>query len=413
MSKGKKKVSSISDFDFNAFEEEAIKQLYDGKPVSGKDGVFTPLIKRILERAMQGEMEGHLDTEDVDGNNRRNGKSSKTMRSDHGSFELETPRDRNCTFEPQIVPKRQTTLPESIENKVLSLYGLGMSYADMLGHMKELYGLELSSATLSTITDKILPLINEWQGRSLDEIYPFVWMDAMRYKVREDGQVVKKSVYTVLGVNQRGIKDVLGFYVSESEGAKFWLSVLTDLSNRGVKDILIACIDNLPGFAEAIESIYPRSEVQLCVVHQIRNSLKYVASKDQKAFMQDLKEVYKATTKELAEQNLDKLESAWGKKYPIVIKSWRANWQRLSQYFKYHEDIRRIIYTTNTVEGFHRQIRKVTKTKGAFTSESALSKLLYLAVQNITKKWTQPIRNWSLTISQLAVLFEERLKLDL
>lgn len=412
MDRKKREVPAADDFDFAVFEAEAIKSLYDGKPISGKDGVITPLIKRLLEKAMQGEMDAHMEAEESD-KNRRNGKTSKTLKSTHGPFELETPRDRNSTFEPQLVKKRQTTLPESLENKVLSLYGLGMSYQDISGHMEELYGLELSPAALSMVTDKILPMIREWQARPLDEVYPFVWMDALHYKAREEGHVISKAVYTVLGVNRHGMKEVLGFYLSETEGAKFWLQVLTDLSNRGVKDILIACIDNLKGFADAIESIYPQAEVQLCVVHQIRNSLKYVAGKDQKVFMNDLKKVYRASSKELAEANLDSLESTWGKKYPVVIKSWRVNWDRLSRYFKYPEDIRRIIYTTNTVEGFHRQVRKVTKTKGAFTSESALLKLLYMAVQNILKKWTQPIRNWSVSVSQLAVFFEGRMKLDL
>jgi transposase-like protein len=412
MDKKEKEASSLNGFDFAAFEKEAAKQLKAGKSLSGKDGVLTPLIKRIIEQALQGELESHLETEQEEPN-RRNGKTSKTMKSEHGPFELETPRDRNGTFEPELVRKRQTSLGNSVENKLIALYGLGMSYADIAGHMEDLYGLEVSPAMLSAVTDKIIPVIKEWQARPLDAVYPFVWMDAMHNKLREDGRIVPKAVYTILGINTKGIKDVLGIYISESEGANFWLQVLTDLSNRGVKDILIASIDNLKGFADAINTIYPQTEVQLCVVHQIRNSLKYIASKDQKAFMRDLKLVYRATTKDLAEQKLLELEEAWGKKYPVVIKSWKANWERLSNYFKYPEDIRRIIYTTNVVEGFHRQIRKVTKTKGAFSSETALLKLLYLTVQNIMKKWTQPLRNWSLTVSQLAVFFEGRLKLDL
>ncbi len=404
--------SSLDGFDFAAFEKEAAKQLKAGKSLSGKDGVLTPLIKRIIEQALQGEIETHLEMEQEEPN-RRNGKTSKTMKSEHGPFELETPRDRNGTFDPELVRKRQTSLGNSVENKLIALYGLGMSYADIAGHMEDLYGLEVSPAILSAITDKIIPVIKEWQARPLDAVYPFVWMDAMHYKIKEDGRIVPKAVYTILGVNTKGLKDVLGIYISESEGANFWLQVLSDLSNRGVKHILIASIDNLKGFADAINTIYPQTEVQLCVVHQIRNSLRYIASKDQKAFLKDLKLVYRATTKDLAEQKLQELEEAWGKKYPIVIKSWKTNWERLSNYFKYPEDIRRIIYTTNVVEGFHRQIRKVTKTKGAFSSETALLKLLYLTIQNIVKKWTQPMRNWSLTVSQLAVFFEGRLKLDL
>ena len=402
-----------ADFDFEAFQKEAIRKLKAGTPLSGKDGVMMPLIKRLVEAALKGEVEAHLDAEPPETKNRKNGKSSKTMRSDYGTFELETPRDRNSTFEPELVKKRQTTLGKSLDEKIIALYGLGMSYADIAHHMGEMYGLELSPATLSAITDNILPVVREWQARPLEEVYPFVWMDAIHYKVRDEGKIVSRAVYTILGLNTRGIKDVLGIYISESEGANFWLQVLTDLSNRGVKDILIASIDGLKGFSDAITTIFPNTEVQLCIVHQVRNSLKYVASKDQKAFLKDLKAVYKAATKDLAEQRLTDLDSAWGKKYPIVIKSWRVNWNELSAFFKYPEEIRRIIYTTNVIEGFHRQLRKVSKTKGAFTNETALLKLIYLAVKNIEKKWTQPPRNWGQTVLQLSVFFEGRLKLDL
>lgn len=410
--KQKKDVTAVTDFDFSAFEQEAIQRLKEGKALSGRDGILTPLIKRILEGALQGELEAHLQ-EDVEQGNRRNGKTSKGMKSEYGTFALETPRDRNSTFEPEIVRKRQVTLGASVDDKVLSLYALGMSYADIAKHLQELYGLEVSPATLSAVTDKVVPVVREWQARPLEELYPFVWLDAIHYKVREDGKVVSKAVYTILGLNVRGYKEVLGFYLSEAEGANFWLQVLTDLYNRGVKDILIASIDNLKGFAEAVTTIYPGADVQLCVVHQVRNSLRYVASKDQKAFLRDLKAVYRAATKELAAERLEGLQESWGTKYPIVLRSWRANWERLTQYFKYPEHIRRIIYTTNVMEGFHRQLRKVTKTKGAFSSELALTKLLYLAIQNITAKWTQPVQNWSQTISQLAVFFEGRLNLTL
>jgi putative transposase len=407
------KRSITADFDFEAFQKEAIKKLKAGKPLSGKDGVMMPLIKRIVEAALQGEAESHLESEPAEAKNRRNGKSSKTVRSDYGSIELETPRDRNSTFEPELVKKRQTTLGKSFDDKIIALYGLGMSYTDIASHMEEMYGVEISPATLSAVTDNIMPVVREWQARPLEEVYPFVWMDAIHYKVREEGKIVSRAVYTVLGLNVHGIKDVLGIYISEAEGANFWLQVLTDLTNRGVKDILIASIDGLKGFSEAITTIFPKTEVQLCVVHQIRNSLKYVASKDQKAFLKDLKQVYKAATKDLAEQRLNDLDAAWGKKYPIVIKSWRANWEELSTFFKYPEEIRKIIYTTNVIEGFHRQLRKVSKTKGAFTNENALLKLLYLAIRNIEKKWTQPPRNWGQTVLQLSVFFEGRLKLDL
>ena len=288
-----------------------------------------------------------------------------------------------------------------------------MSYRDISKHIEEMYGIEISKSLISNITDKIIPQIEEWQNRPLESIFPIVFLDAIHFKCREEGQVITKAFYTVLGINQQGRKDVLGLYISESEGANFWLSVLTDLKNRGIEDILVCCIDGLKGFPEAINTIFPKTEIQVCIIHQIRNSLKYVASKDQKEFMVDLKEVYKANNKDYAETKLLDLEEKWGKKYPIVLKSWNSNWNNLSSYFKYPEEIRRIIYTTNAVEGLHRQIRKYTKSKGSFTTQEALKKLIYLAIQNITQKWSQPIQNWSLIISQLDLYFEKRLKLDL
>ena len=276
-----------------------------------------------------------------------------------------------------------------------------------------MYGIEVSSGTLSAVTDKIIHTVKEWQARPLEALYPIVWLDAINYKIRENGKVASKAVYTILGVNLEGRKEVLGLYLSEHEGANFWLQVLTDLTNRGVKDILIACVDGLKGFPEAIEALFPNTEVQLCIVHQIRNSLKYVGSKNQKEFMADLKRIYKARNKELAAEELNILEGKWNDKYPIVIRSWRNNWERLSQYFKYPEDIRRIIYTTNTIEAVHRQFRKLTKTKGAFPNQDSLLKLLYMGIQNASRKWTMPIQNWSLTLSQLAIFFEGRLDKDL
>lgn len=300
-----------------------------------------------------------------------------------------------------------------MDNKIIALYGLGMGYRDISSHVEEIYGIEISKSAITAITDKILPKIKEWQNRPLDEIYPIIFLDAMHFKCSEEGKVTSKAFYTVLGVNQEGKKDVLGLYLSESEGANFWLSVLTNLQNRGVKDVLIACIDGLKGFPEAINSIFPKTEIQLCIIHQIRNSLKYVASKNQKEFMEDLKPVYKANSKEFAEEKLLELEEKWGNKYPVVLKSWNNNWHNLSGYFKYPAEIRKMIYTTNAVEGLHRQIRKVTKTKGSFTSQTALEKLIYMAIKNISKKWNMPVQNWSLIIGQLDVFFEGRLKLDL
>jgi len=386
--------------------DEALELVKQGARIDGKDGVLAPLIKQLTEAVLEAEIESHLSNEI---RNRKNGKSTKTMKSSVGSFELDVPRDRNGSFEPQIVKKHQTHISEQIEEKILSLYGLGNSYQQIVEHIEELYGLEFSKATISSITDKVIPLLKEWQQRPLESIYPFVWLDAIHYKVKENGKYISKAVYTILGVRLDGRKEVMGLYLSESEGANFWLQVLTDVYNRGVKDILIASVDGLKGFPEAINSIFPKTEVQLCIVHQIRNSLRYVASKNQKEFMKDLKLVYQAVSKEAAEMELDNLESKWGKKYPIVIQSWRNKWEHLSAYFKYPEDIRRIIYTTNIIESVHRQFRKLTKTKGAFPNENSLLKLLYMGIQNASKKWTMPIWNWSLTISQLAILFEGRL----
>lgn len=395
--------------DYASIQQKALEQFRSGKSLLGKDGAFAPLFKQFLEAALEAELEAHI--EESEEPNRRNGKVSKTVKSTDGQFELTTSRDRNSTFEPQIIKKRETVLADNLQDRIIGMYGLGMSLRDISKHIEDMYDVKISHDTLSEITDRILPAIKEWQARALEDVYCVVWLDAMHYKVRDQGKVKNRAVYNVLGVNKEGRKELLGVYVSESEGANFWLSVLTDLQNRGVKDMLIVCIDGLKGFEEAIQSVFPLSEVQSCVVHQIRNSLKYVASKDQKPFMVDLKLVYKATTKDLAEQNLAELAEKWGKKYPIVIKSWQDNWHKLSTYFKYTEAIRHIIYTTNTIEGFHRQVRKVTKTKGAFPNDDALLKLIYLAYQNISKKWTQPLHNWSLTVSQLAIHFEGRLKL--
>ena len=288
-----------------------------------------------------------------------------------------------------------------------------MSYRDISAHIKEMYDTDISHNVLSEITDRIIPDIRQWQGRELEPMYCIVWMDAMHFKVRDEGKVRHRALYNILGINKDGYKEVLGMYISESEGANFWLQVLTDLQNRGLEDILIACTDNLKGFKEAILSIYPKTEVQLCIVHQIRNSLKYVASKDQKEFMRDLKRVYRATSKGVAEEELLKLGEKWGKKYPVVIESWNNNWEQLSEYFKYTKPIRKLIYTTNPVEGYNRQIRKVTKTKGAFPNDMALLKLAYLATKKIEKKWANPLQNWSLTIQQLYIKFGDRIKLDL
>ena len=387
--------------------EQFAKDIKAGKSIGGADGALGDLIKQLTEAALAAEIDSHL-SQDLS-TNRKNGYTSKTMKSDHGEFRLDVPRDRAGNFEPQIVKKNQTTMTDQIEQKMLSLYALGNSYTQIADHIEEIYGVGFSKATISAVTDKIIPMLQEWKIRPLESIYPFVFLDAIHYKVKEEGRYIAKAFYTVLGVRVDGKKEILGLYLNESEGAKFWLQVLTDLKQRGVQDILIASVDGLKGFPEAINSMFPNTEVQLCVVHQIRNSLKFVASKNQKEFAKELKSVYQAFTKEEAESELDKLEEKWGKKYPVVFQSWRNKWDNLSVYFQYQEDIRRVIYTTNIIESVHRQFRTLTKTKGAFPNDNSLLKLLYMGIQNAQKKWTMPIRNWSLTISQLALHFEGRL----
>ena len=401
------------DFDYEALKKKTLSQLRTGKPLFGKDGAFAPLLKSFLEAALEEELDAQLDEAERQQGNRKNGKITKQLKTGEGTIELSTPRDRSGNFEPQIVKKRETILAESLEKKIIGMYGLGMSLRDISTHIKEMYNTDISASTLSAITDKVIPLVKEWQNRPLESLYTIVWLDAMYYKVKEEGKVQTRCLYNILGIRTDGRKELLGMYVSESEGANFWLGVLSNLQQRGVEDILIACIDNLKGFSDAIKTVFPKTEVQSCVIHQIRNSLKYVASKDQKEFMRDLKPVYQALTKEQAEDNLLKLGEKWQKKYPVVIDSWNRNWNKLSTYFQYPEAVRKLIYTTNAIEGFHRQVRKVTKTKGAFPSDMSLLKLVYLASENIAKKWTQPLQNWSITVSQLSIIFGDRLTLDI
>lgn len=398
-----------------AFKEKVLKQFLSGEPLFGKDGAFGPILKEFLEEALEGEMEGHLadEKQESQSGNKRNGKGQKTVKSNHGEVTIATPQDRNSSFEPKIVEKRQRILADNLEKQIIAMYGMGNSLRDISEHIKEMYDTDISTQVISEITDRVAPKVREWQERPLEPVYCIVWLDAMHFKVREEGKVKHKALYNILGLDREGKKEVLGMYISESEGANFWLQVLTHLQQRGLEDILIACTDNLKGFSEAIHSVFPKTDIQLCVIHQIRNSIKYVSSNDSKEFMRDLKLVYRADTKGLAESALLDLEEKWGKKYPVVLRSWNDNWERLSTYFDYSAPIRKIIYTTNAVEGFHRQIRKVTKNKGAFTSDMALLKLVYLVTKRIEKKWTSPIQNWGLTVQQLAIRFEGRLELDL
>lgn len=394
-------------FDYSEFERAAIEGLRSGKKLEGKDGILAPLLKRLIEAGLQGEIADHLSKEELP--NRRNGKMGKEVKTSFGKVVIETPRDRNSTFEPQVLPKRKTVLGEALDHKVISLYSFGMSYNDICKHLDELYGLTVAPSTLTAITDSIIEDVKAWQSRPLESVYPFVWMDAIHYKVKEDNSIKTKAIHCLLGVGRDGTKDLLGMYINETEGAKFWLQVLTDLQNRGVKDIIIACIDNLKGFAEAIESIYPKTEVQLCVIHQIRNSIKYVASKDIKDVMSSLKKVYTASTKEQAELELDELEKVWKTKYPTMVKSWFNNWERLSNYFKYPKEIRKLIYTTNIIESFNSQLRKVTKSKRVFSSDMALLKLLYLVHNNVQGAWKTQILGWRQIFAQMQILFDDRI----
>lgn len=400
-------------YNLEEIKQKALQQFKTGKSLFGENGAFAPLLKDFLQEALEAEMEAHLTEEERKRGNKRNGRGTKTIKSSAGNFELHPPEDRQSTFQPETVRKRETILADTLQEKIIGLYGLGMSSRDIAKHLEDIYGTKISHATLMTITDRIIPLVKDWQNRPLDSMYPILFLDAMHQKVNENGLVKTKALYNILAINKEGKKEILMAQISESEGANFWLQVLTELQNRGVKDVLIACTDNLKGFDKAIQSVFPKAALQTCVIHQIRNSVKYIPHKEQKAFMKDLKKVYKASTKEMAEQALVELDATWGKKYPVVLKSWLDNWDKLSTYFSYTPPIRRLIYTTNIIEGYHRQLRKVTKNKGAFPSDMALMKLVYLATKNIIQKWKRPLPNWGLVAQQLSIKFGNRMYLDL
>lgn len=404
--------------------EDLLKQLQDDVAKSksvddlmGKDGAVKRLVKGLLEEMLGGELSGHLgyekhDKKGKDTDNRRNGSSKKTLKSEYGPMQIDIPRDRNGEFDPVLIKKYQKDLGV-IEEKILSMYAKGMSTRDIGTHIRDIYGIDIAPSTISAITEKVLARVKEWQSRTLDKLYPILYFDAIHFKVRDEGRVVTKAAYTALGVDVRGYKDLLGIWIGDAESATFWLSVLTEIRNRGVEDVLITCVDGLKGFPEAIATVFPQAEVQVCVIHQIRNSLRYVNWSDRKPFIKDLKTVYQATTLEAADSALEMLEKKWGKKYRLVVKSWQRNWPNLSTYFKYPPEIRRIIYTTNIVEGLHRQLRKVTKNKASFPHEDALRKQLFMAYGEISKKWNRPLPKWPFILSQLAILFEGRVELDI
>ena len=403
-------------FDYNS-EIKKCKTIDD---VLGKNGLVQRLVKDVLENILEAEMDEHLGRDkyqrqsDIEPGERnyRNGYSQKNLRSSFGDVDLDIPRDRKSEFEPQIVKKYETVCNE-LDKKIISLYAKGMTTSDIQAEIEDLYGITISPSMVSKITDKVIATATEWQNRMLDKIYPIVYLDAMYFKVRSNGKIVNKAVYICLGYTMEGYKDILGLWVDEAEGAKFWLGICNDLKNRGVKEILIACMDGLKGLPQAIQTVFPSANIQTCIVHQIRNSIKYIASKDKKSFMKDLKEVYKAPTEELALAQLDKLKETWGNSYGMVIDSWYKNWNNLSTFFDFSPRIRKMIYTTNALEGFNRQVRKYTKSRTIFPTDESLNKCVYLATMEIMEKWTQPVPNWGATLAELTLFFTEELKDEL
>ena len=397
--------------------KELIKELLKETPLkNGQDlnNIMKEFIAEIVNGSLDGELEGELgygkyDIANKETDNSRNGHGDKTLQTSYGSVDVKIPRDRNGEFEPKLIGKHKKMLDDDIERKIISMYAKGMTTNDMEAHIQDMYGLDISDSTISRITDKILPIAKEWQSRPLESIYAVIYMDAIHYHVRQDGRIIKKAVYIAIGINLEGIKDVLGLWIGENESSKYWLSVINELKNRGVEDILIASVDGLSGFSEAINAVFPKTEIQKCVIHQIRNSTRYVSYKYLKPLMVDLKKIYTAPSEEIAVSELDNFDTIWGDKYPKIAISWRKNWAELSTYFKYPEVVRKIIYTTNTIEGFNRQLRKVTKNKGVFPTDDSLFKMLYLATVDVTKKWKGKRREWGQIYSQLSIYFEERI----
>ena len=379
----------------------------------GENGLLKQLTKALVERALAAEMEahlGHAKNEAVTNpaGNARNGKSSKTLKGEFGELPIEIPRDRNGSFEPQLIPKHQTRW-NGFDEKILSLYARGMTVREIQGHLEEMYGTEVSPTLISSVTDAVADEVKAWQSRPLDALYPIVYLDCIHVKVRDSGTVRAKAVYLALGINMAGEKELLGIWIAQTEGAKFWLQVITELKNRGVQDIFIACVDGLKGFPEAIETIYPKTAVQLCVVHLVRYSLNYISWKLRKEVALDLRTIYAAATVEEAEQRLDEFEEKWGAAYPSIAQSWRRNWPRIIPFFDYPPEIRKVIYTTNAIESVNMSLRKITKNRGSFPSDESLLKLFYLALNNISKKWTMPIRDWKAALNRFTIQFEDRM----
>jgi len=399
--------------ELDAAIDTLLKNYKTPEEIIGENGLLQQLTKAVLQRALQAEMTLHLGHEkhavvsNKEGN-ARNGTSLKTIKGEFGNMPIEIPRDRDSSFEPLIIPKGQTRFP-GFDDRVISLYSRGMTTREIQGHLEEIYGVDVSPALISIVTDAVAEEVKVWQNRPLDAVYPIVYMDAIRVKARGNGHVVNKAVYLAIGVNLDGAKEVLGMWVSENEGAKFWLQVVTELKNRGLQDIFIACVDGLKGFPEAIEAVYPETQVQLCIVHMVRNSLRFVSWKQRKEVAADLRLIYQSVTAEHAEMELTAFEAKWDKTHPTIGMSWRRNWTQVIPFFAYPPDIRKVIYTTNAIESLNMSLRKVTKNRGSFPTDEAMLKLLYLALRNIAKKWTLPIRDWKAAMNRFTILFEDRM----
>jgi putative transposase len=395
--------------------DEILKDYQKPEDLLGENGLLKQLTKALVERALSGELTHHLGYEKYEAQGRqsgnsRNGSSAKTLLGNQGEVRIEVPRDRNGEFEPTIIKKHQTRF-DGFDDKIISLYSRGMTTREIQEHLREIYGTEISPALISTVTEAVMEEVRDWQMRPLDRVYPILYLDALRVNVKEAGQVIKKAVYLVIGVNLQGHKEVLGLWIAATEGAKFWLSILTELKNRGVEDIFLACVDGLKGFAEAIEAIFPRTVVQLCIVHIIRNSLAYVSYKDRKAVAADLKSVYRAATAEQAEFELECFAEKWGARYPMAVQVWKTNWARIIPFFAFPPEIRKAIYTTNAIESLNYSLRKIIKNRAVFPNDEAVTKLLYLALRNASRKWTMPIHDWKQAMNQFAIHFEGRVPL--
>jgi putative transposase len=403
--------------DLDAAIDNLLKTYKTPEEIVGENGLLQQLTKAVLQRALQAEMTVHLGHEknapiSNEEGNARNGSFLKTIKGEFGSMPIEIPRDRNGSFEPILIPKGQTRFP-GFDDRVISLYSRGLTTREIQGHLEEIYGVEVSPALISKVTDAVAEEVKIWQNRPLDAVYPIVYMDAIRVKARGNGHVINKAVYLAIGVNLDGAKEVLGMWISENEGAKFWLQVVTELKNRGLQDIFIACVDGLKGFPEAIETVYPKTQVQLCIVHMVRNSLRYVSWKQRKEVAADLKLIYTSPTAEQAEMELSAFEAKWDATLPTIGLTWRRNWDQIVPFFAYPADIRKVIYTTNAIESLNMSLRKVTKNRGSFPNDEAMLKLLYLALRNIAKKWTLPIRDWKAAMNRFTILFEDRVPTSL